>query len=803
MFTRREFVGPLGAAALTATLPRTLRATNLTTPDSEIALRSRIDLNGSWSRYVDGVFFGNIEVPSSQHPLGCYELKRNFLLPQLSPSQRAILHFEAVTCHGRVSVNKAELGVMGPYMPYEFDATPHLHAGTNEISVTIRDLLAGPDGEAKDAIELVINPGWEAYGGIVRQAYIEIRPASYVENVRVAYQLTPPYSMARGTITAFVNAKAATSGKLRITLLERDAEVFAGERQVDISAGTTEAEVPFEFKDVALWSTDRPNLYRVGAELQCGAEIDQYECHTGFRHVEIRGADFYLNGEKIKLHGLSWLGTWKDQGFTLTRNQMKLDMRAMKDMGCNFVRLHLFPQDRYMVELADELGMFVCEEPGFWQVDFTKMRRSLVDLGLDIMARTIRRDWNSPSVLAWLLGNESEFTEIYLKEGKALCNKVDPLARPVSVAHINGKSADAKKMFDAADLDFYSSHPYTPDASEFDRVCEIFGISKPLVFDEWGGRAIGQSQIVLQEECDEILDLMGKNRLAGEMFFSWNDFLEFARVDGEMLDGLCQSGVVTERREQRQQVFSQLSLLFQGRYQQLNTRSLPLIVEPLRQVPWSSGQRFASVDLQAIVDSPAARDSWAALERQTGEYWDSNGLTRGQWKRAGGRLQFWKDTPLELLGVTFRCPVVEGYVRALAVTSAAPQLEIPIKQKCSRLHLLGQVSLPTGFPIVGTPGQPAGEYVIRYAGGKTQHVTLRHGIEICSGNLIHQASRIAPVPRASQKSLTFVREYATERYQVLLLSINSSESTIIESLTFSLERGQLPLLLFAVTAELA
>jgi len=87
MFTRREFVGPLGAAAFAATLPRSIRATTVSAPQPEFALRARIDLNGAWSRYVDGDYFGHVEVPSSQHPLGCYELKlkRNFLLPQLLP----------------------------------------------------------------------------------------------------------------------------------------------------------------------------------------------------------------------------------------------------------------------------------------------------------------------------------------------------------------------------------------------------------------------------------------------------------------------------------------------------------------------------------------------------------------------------------------------------------------------------------------------------------------------------------------------------------------------------------------------
>ncbi len=506
-----------------------------------------------------------------------------------------------------------------------------------------------------------------------------------------------------------------------------------------------------------------------------------------------------MNGEKIKLHGLSWLGTWKDQGFTLTRKQMALDMRGMKEMGCNFVRLHLFPQDRYMVELADELGMFVCEEPGYWQVDFTQMRRSLIEVGLDILARTIRRDWNSPSVFAWLLSNESELTTETLKEGNDLCRKLDPSGRFVSCAN-DHPPAKAKPMFDAAGLDFYSAHPYDCDPSDFDKACEGFGTSKPLIFDEWGGRAIGQSQIILQEQADRILQLMEKDQLAGEMFFSWNDFAEFSRIDGEMVDGVCESGIVSESREQREQVHSQISLLFQGRHQQVNTGALPLMVEPLRRNPWTSGHRFVPVDLQALADGAPAKQSWAALEQRMVKQWDASWLTHDQWKRSGEKFQFWKEVPVELLGVAFRPPVVDSHVRPLVVTPEVPQIEVPIGQKCARLHILGQVTLPGGFPTSGMPGEVVGEYLLKYSGGRTQRVPLRNGFEVCSGSLVYQASRIAPGTSVAQRALTFIRDFSRERYQVLLFSIEV-DKTAVESLTLSLAAQQLPLLLFAVTVE--
>ena len=204
----------------------------------------------------------------------------------------------------------------------------------------------------------------------------------------------------------------------------------------------------FQVNAPSLWSPDVPNLYQLRAMVRTAGGEHHWQCRTGFREVAIRSTRFELNGEPIALRGICRMELWKDQGFTMTQQQRAQDMAGIKKMGANFVRLQPFPHDRGIIDLADELGLLVSEEPGYWWADFRKCPRSFIDLGLNILERNIRRDWNSPSVMFWLLGNESYFTVSYLKEAKALCNRVDPILRPVSIAHENAELADAKKLFD-------------------------------------------------------------------------------------------------------------------------------------------------------------------------------------------------------------------------------------------------------------------------------------------------------------------------------------------------------------------
>jgi beta-glucuronidase len=619
MITRRQFVNSLG---LTSLLPALSAASSapLLQPETLNNSRTRVDLNGSWERHVNGVLVDIIQVPSSQRPSGFYHLKRSFLSPRPSPNARWLVHFDAITYHGRASLNGRELGTMGPYVPYEFEVTPHIREGSNELDVAIADLSPDPSGAGKDEISLGVNPGWEAYGGIIRDVYAELRSAAFIDNVRFGYKLAKDYVLATCNVRLFLSSSVDTFGEVEVLLHQGRAEVARVRTTVKIAKGSSEIELPFELREPALWSPEQPNLYRLTATLLTRTGSDRFHCLTGFRELIARGPTFELNGRPLVLNGVCRHDLWKDQGFTLTRHQMEQDIRAIKALGCNFVRLVHYPHHRYIVELADQLGLLVTDEPGYWQVNFKTMPRSMIDLGLHIMERAIRRDWNSPSVFAWLLGNESRLTVQYLREGKALCDRLDPVSRFVSFASDTRKE-EAKPMFEEAGLDFFDQHPYTYDVAEFDRQAEFFGPGKPLIFSEWGGKAIGQSEIIMQNTVDRLLDLVEAKRLAGHVFWSWQDLPEFSRVDAEMRNGILESGVVTEDREPRQPVYLELARLFQGwRHQDLAVDARPAIL-PLRWAPFSSRSKLTPVSLQSLAETAKGKKAWSELESRMAKHW--------------------------------------------------------------------------------------------------------------------------------------------------------------------------------------
>jgi Glycosyl hydrolases family 2, TIM barrel domain/Glycosyl hydrolases family 2, sugar binding domain/Glycosyl hydrolases family 2 len=842
MLDRRNFLGRLGASAALTAIP----ALSANTEPRALGTRTRISLSGDWGRQIGGERYDTVTVPSSLRPTGNYILERKFQLARLTRGQRAFVHFEAIAFWGRVVINGEYVGTTsGPYVPAEFEFTHAARDGQNSIQVQIVDLTPLRDGRGTAEVMLGHNPGWEASGGIIRDAWVETRPAAFVENVRFAYTLNSDYSVCSCNPHILVSSLGEACGTLEIALQNGQIEVGRAAKLVELKAGPNEVELAFQYGRPMLWSPEFPNLYKMTVSLKTSREEDTWTGATGFRDIRTNGRGFLLNGKPLILKGVCRHDMWPGEGFTLNHRQQEQDMRMIKSMGCNFVRLVHYPHDRRIIELADQMGLLVSEEPGFWQVDFATAPRPPIEMGFRILEGVVRRDWNSPSVMIWFVSNECTLTEAFLKESKERCNRLDSIHRLVAPAN-DHSSADVKPLFVSAGMDFFDQHPYTHDPEDFAKEAHIFGGSKPLTFSEWGGKGVGQSESIMRTSVDRLIDLTQNSQLAGTMFWSWQDVREYSRIDDEMNNGVLESGVVTEERTPRTSVVKELNRLFELRRQAdergNHTVENPIVmtspdsmvipsaggmrdgheaaperptVLPLRTILFASGSNFQSIDLQPFVESPGGKRSWKALEAQLEKCWGASRLAADQWERTGRKFELWKNPEVQIGGVAFRSPLVNGVVRPLVITPEDPEVEIPIRQPCERLHFLGQVAFGRGYPVSATPdlfgnipsgkahqfGDVVAEYTLQFAGEKTRTIPVRNGIEVAQANRIYEASRILPIALSAQPALEYIKDIVREQYQVLLWSI-LLERKYLERVRCKLTCGKGNLAIFAITTEI-
>ena len=128
---------------------------------------------------------------------------------------------------------------------------------------------------------------------------------------------------------------------------------------------------------------------------------------VGFRRVEVRGPELLVNGRPMLVKGVNRHDHDPRRGKAVTRESIEADIVLMKQHNINAVRTSHYPNDAYLYDVCDRLGMYVLDEADFESHAYL---RSLskdpmwTPAMLERITRMALRDKNHPSVIMWSLG---------------------------------------------------------------------------------------------------------------------------------------------------------------------------------------------------------------------------------------------------------------------------------------------------------------------------------------------------------------------------------------------------------------
>jgi hypothetical protein len=161
-------------------------------------------------------------------------------------------------------------------------------------------------------------------------------------------------------------------------------------------------ELKSSFDHIRLWSAEFPNLYQVVVSLKNKqGTIHQIKEKFGFRTIEVRLNDgLYINGAKIILKGSNRHSFWPETGRTLSYPIQVMDVKLMKEMNMNAVRMSHYPPDQDFLRVCDSLGLYVLDELTGWQAKYDTL------VGHKLVKELVVRDVNHPSIIFWDNGNE-------------------------------------------------------------------------------------------------------------------------------------------------------------------------------------------------------------------------------------------------------------------------------------------------------------------------------------------------------------------------------------------------------------
>ncbi|RXG26800.1 glycoside hydrolase family 2 TIM barrel-domain containing protein [Leeuwenhoekiella palythoae] len=352
-------------------------------------------------------------VDNSYNPVGTY--RRSFTIPETWDDQEVILNLSSVSGYARVFVNGKEAGMTKvAKSPSEFDITPFLQEGSNQLAIQVCRWHDGSYLEDQDFWRL---------SGLEQDVFLYALPKTSIWDFFLKADLKNNYK--DGVFNASVNLKnfdnAAQSGSLQLEIIP----AYASKAVYSATKKFTTTKTPVNFhttiKNVQTWSAETPNLYDVVLTLKdaSGKTLMLTSEQIGFRAIELKNAQLLVNGMPVLIKGVNLHIHDDVKGHVPSREVMLKDLKLMKQNNINAVRTSHYPQNPLWFKLCDQYGMYLVDEANIESHGMGANVHAVKNKDqhpayqpewfpsqMDRIQRLVERDKNHPSVIVWSLGNE-------------------------------------------------------------------------------------------------------------------------------------------------------------------------------------------------------------------------------------------------------------------------------------------------------------------------------------------------------------------------------------------------------------
>ena len=357
--------------------------------------------SGSWNK---------IQVPSNweQQGFGSYnyftdaknpeetgQYKYSFKVPSGSASKSVFIVFEASMTDTEVKINGESAGPVhqGGFYRFKYNITNLLNfGGDNLLEVTVKKHSAN---ESVNKAEREAD--FWLFGGIFRPVYLEITPKTYIDRIALD-------AKANGHLQVDAFTSGITNGNnLKMQVQTLSGLAIGAPVSVKLNRGQERVSLEQQVKGIIPWNPESPQLYNlvvsiIGAQ---GKEVHRIKQRFGFRTVEMRPRDgFYVNNKKVIFKGVNRHSHWPETGRALSKEISLMDVKLIKEMNMNAVRMSHYPPDQHFLDVCDSLGLFVIDELTGWQAKYDTV------VGKRLVKELVERDINHPSVVIWANGNE-------------------------------------------------------------------------------------------------------------------------------------------------------------------------------------------------------------------------------------------------------------------------------------------------------------------------------------------------------------------------------------------------------------
>lgn len=366
--------------------------------------------------------------------------RKSFTLGSSAEGKQIRVDFGGVYMNATVWVNGTQVGTHPyGYTPFSFDITDYVNYGGENV-ITVKVDHQTPSSR------------WYSGSGIYRNVDLTVTDPVHVDLYGTKIETPNLAKEAVSTVNADISTTVANdSAEEKSVTLTHTVFPKGGDTSQSIGTVTTEAktvaagstadiDATVQVNKPTLWDTsDAPALYTVRTEVKVNDQVvDTYDTEYGFRYFEFDpDTGFSLNGEKMKLKGVCMHHDQGALGAEAWESAIERQVRILKEMGCNSIRVTHNPASDELIEACNEQGILVIDEAfdGWaWPkngntYDYSRFFNQTIGAENQILGGAenmtwaqfdltamIKRGQNAPSVIMWSLGNE-------VQEGAGILNQ--------------------------------------------------------------------------------------------------------------------------------------------------------------------------------------------------------------------------------------------------------------------------------------------------------------------------------------------------------------------------------------------
>ncbi|MBT3384515.1 MAG: glycoside hydrolase family 2 protein [Prolixibacteraceae bacterium] len=380
---------------------------------------------------------------------------KNYFVDNSLFNKRLFLKFEGAQTVADVSINGKYIGQhRGGYSAFVFEIT-------NAVNFDEENILEVKVDNSETEDVLPLGGDFNIYGGIYRPVELLITekacitPLDFASPGMFLVQKNVSKESAEIEVISKISNGKSNNENFEIEATIKDASgniVQSGVSSLLVNAfETKQTVIPINIQNPHLWNgIENPYLYSVVVQLkEDGKVLDEVTQPLGIRYYSTDAEKgFYLNGEHVKIKGVSRHNDFAGVASALKSKHHRIDMELIKEMGANGIRLAHYQHSDFFYSLADTSGMIVWAEIPFVGSDQQGFHDSeeFQKNAKQQLQELIRQNYNHPSILFWGLYNEigmkydSTLTSI-ITDLHQLAIEEDP-SRPTVAATFVTRSAD-------------------------------------------------------------------------------------------------------------------------------------------------------------------------------------------------------------------------------------------------------------------------------------------------------------------------------------------------------------------------